>query len=220
MHKNEISSTEIIKVENTIDYNKKLEVKDNTFQKLMFMYSLATRQIENSMKIIKDEYDILYEYNLIHNISTRIKKSESIVRKMESKKLDVTYKNMISNINDIAGIRIICPLKKDIYTVQNIIERMEDINIIKEKDYVKKPKSSGYSSYHIIAEVPVKLSNRNTYVKVEIQIRTITMDFWADIEHDMIYKTDISNSKKNQKEWKECAKLIAKLDNKMMRINS
>ena len=218
MNKKEISSNEMVNVENIINYNKKVEIKDNTFQKLMFIYSLAIRQIENTMKIIQDEYDILYEYKLIDNIKTRIKKPDHIVRKMKDKNLDITYKDMITNINDIAGIRIICPMKKDIYEIQKIIQKMEDIHIIKQKDYVKNPKASGYSSYHIIAEVPVRLSDKNMYIKTEIQIRTKTMDFWAELEHEMIYKND--NSSKKQKEWKECAKLIAKLDNNMMKISS
>ncbi len=220
MKKNQISSNEIVKVENIIDYNKKLEVRDKTFEKLMFVYSLAIRQLEHNIKVIKDEYDILYDYRLIDNIQSRIKSPESIVKKMENKKLELTYKNMMNNINDIAGIRIICPLKKDIYTIQNILEKMDDVNIIKEKDYVKNPKESGYSSYHIVAEVPIKLSQKNTYIKTEIQIRTITMDFWAGLEHKMMYKPNGEINIKNQKEWKKCAKLISKIDEKMMLINN
>ena len=220
MNKNEENFNQIIKVENLLEYNKNLEIHDNTFNKLMYIYSLGLRQLENSINNIKDEYDILYEYNLIESSIARIKKPESIIKKMNNRKLDLTYKNMINNINDIAGIRIICPLEKDVYSVRNILKKMDGINIIKEKDYIKNPKKSGYSSYHIIAEINLRLSEKNTYIKVEIQIRTLAMDYWASMEHKMVYKKNGQIDKKQQSKWKECAKLISKLDNAMMKINN
>ena len=138
---------------------------------------------------------------------------------MESRNLKLTYYNMIENINDIAGIRIICPLKKDIFTIKNLIHDIEDIHILKEKDYITYPKKSGYSSYHLIIEIPVHLSQGNVYVKTEIQIRTIAMDFWANLEHKMKYKPTKSINKKQEKEWISCAKLIHKVDEKMLLLN-
>ena len=133
--------------------------------------------------------------------------------------MELTYKDMIENINDIAGIRIVCPLKKDIVTIKEFLKKLPGVNVLKEKDYITNPKKSGYSSYHLILEVPVMLAKQNIYVKVEVQIRTIAMDFWASLEHKAKYKSDEEISKKESKEWINCAKMINKLDNKMMLLN-
>ena len=212
--------TDLAKVEKYIDYNQKLEKNDETFKKLMFIYSTGIKELQTKMEIIQEEYKIFHNYNLIDHINTRIKTPESIKQKMEKRNLNLNYKEMIENINDIAGIRIICPLKKDIFSIKGLIEKLPNINILTEKDYVTHPKESGYSSYHIIVEVPVTLSKNIVYVKVEIQIRTIAMDFWANLEHKMKYKPEESIDKKTSKEWISCAKIIQKLDNKMMLLNS
>jgi putative GTP pyrophosphokinase len=179
---------ELIKVENFIDYNQKVQIDDKKFEKLMFIYSLAIRELEIKIGIIKDEFRILYNYELIDHIDTRIKTPQSIIDKMKKKNVPITYKNMIEDINDIAGVRVICLSKKDIFYIKDLIKKMPDIDILKEKDYVTYPKKSGYSSYHLIVKVPIALSKNNIYVKVEIQIRTIAMDFWANLEHKMKYK--------------------------------
>lgn len=212
--------TELIEMENFLDYNQDLKVEDKTFEKLMFIYSIAIKELENKMNILKDEFKIFYDYDLIDHINTRIKKPESIIKKMKERNYELTYKEMIENVNDIAGVRIICPLKKDIFSVKNLIGKLPGVNILKEKDYVTHPKESGYSSYHIIAEVPVTLSTNIIYVKVEVQIRTMAMDFWASLEHKMKYKPEELVSKKMSKEWINCAKMINKLDNKMMLLNN
>ncbi|MCI8761049.1 MAG: GTP pyrophosphokinase family protein [Clostridia bacterium] len=209
----------LIKVENFMDYNHTLKVEEKTFQKLMFIYSIAIRELETKIGILKDEFETFYNYNLIDHIDTRVKTTQSIIQKMKKRNIPLTYKNMIENINDIAGIRIICPLKKDIFSIKDIIKNIPNINILKEKDYVTNPKKSGYSSYHIIVEVPVTLSQQNIYVKVEVQVRTIAMDFWSTLEHKMKYKSEEELSKKESKEWINCAKIINKLDNKMMLLN-
>lgn len=209
-----------MQINNFLDYNKKLEVNDKTFEKLMFIYSIAIREIETKIEIMKDEFKIFYNYDLIDHINTRIKTPESIIEKMKKRNLSLNYKEMIKNINDIAGIRIICPLKKDIFSIRNLIKKLPEINILTEKDYVTHPKESGYSSYHLIIEIPVTLSKNIVYVKVEIQIRTIAMDFWASLEHKMKYKPEEEIDKKTSKEWINCAKTIQKLDNRMMLLNS
>lgn len=209
----------LIKVENFMDYNQTLKVEDNTFQKLMFIYSLAIRELETKIGILKDEFKIFYNYDLIDHIDTRIKTPESILHKMEKRNIAFTYKDMIENINDIAGVRIVCPLKKDIFSIKDLVQKLPGVNVLKEKDYVTYPKKSGYASYHLIVEVPITLSKQNIYVKVEIQIRTIAMDFWASLEHKMKYKPEEEISKKEAKEWVNCAKIINKLDNKMMLLN-
>ena len=212
--------TDLMQINNFLDYNKKLEVNDKTFEKLMFIYSIAIRELETKIEIMKDEFKIFYNYDLIDHINTRIKTPESIIEKMKKRNLSLNYKEMIKNINDIAGIRIICPLKKDIFSIRNLIKKLPEINILTEKDYVTHPKESGYSSYHLIIEIPVTLSKNIVYVKVEIQIRTIAMDFWASLEHKMKYKPEEEIDKKSSKEWVNCAKTIQKLDNKMMLLNS
>ena len=212
--------TDLAKVEKYIDYNQKLEKNDETFKKLMFIYSTGIKELQTKMEIIQEEYKIFHNYNLIDHINTRIKTPESIKQKMEKRNLNLNYKEMIENINDIAGIRIICPLKKDIFSIKALIEKLPNINILTEKDYVTHPKESGYSSYHIIVEVPVTLSKNIVYVKVEIQIRTIAMDFWANLEHKMKYKPEESIDKKTSKEWISCPKIIQKLDNKMMLLSN
>lgn len=209
----------LIQVENFIDYNQTLKVEDKTFQKLMFIYATAIRELKTKIEILKDEFKIFYDYDLIDHVDTRIKTTESIVQKMEKRNIPLTYKDMIENINDIAGIRIVCPLKKDIFSIKDLIFKIPGIHILKEKDYITHPKKSGYSSYHLIVEIPIMLSQQNIYVKVEIQIRTIAMDFWSTLEHKMKYKPEEQLNKKESKEWINCAKMINKLDNKMMLLN-
>ena len=217
--KKKVKNNNLIKIENYIEDKQNLKIEDKTFEKLMFIYSVAIRELSTKIEILKDEFKILYDYNLIDHVDTRIKEPDSIINKMKNKNLELNYSNMVENINDIAGIRIICPLKKDIFVIKDLIKKISGINILKEKDYVTYPKKSGYSSYHLIVEVPINLSKNDVYVKVEIQIRTIAMDFWANLEHKMKYKPEEEISKKQSKEWIECAKMITKLDNKMMLLN-
>lgn len=186
--------------------NEKLDVKEEPFEKLMFFYKSALKQLELQMNIIKDEFKLIYNYDLIDHIDTRIKEPKSIVKKMEKKKYDKTYLNLIEKINDIAGIRIVCTLKDDIFFIRDLVKQIPDIHVLKEKDYVTNPKESGYSSYHMIVEVPVKLTQKTIYVKCEIQIRTLAMDFWASFEHKVKYKTKNDVNPKMSKELVSCAK--------------
>ncbi len=196
--------------------NEKLDVKEEPFEKLMFFYKSALKQLELQMNIIKDEFKLIYNYDLIDHIDTRIKEPKSIVMKMEKKKYDKTYLNLIEKINDIAGIRIVCTLKDDIFFIRDLVKQIPDIHVLKEKDYVTNPKESGYSSYHMIVEVPVKLTQKTIYVKCEIQIRTLAMDFWASFEHKVKYKTKNDVNPKMSKELVSCAKMINKFDTKMI----
>ena len=214
-----INNLELIEVKDLIEFNKPIETQDKTFEKLMFIYSIAIRELKIKVEILQEEFKIFYNYELIDHIDTRVKTPESIINKMENKNCNLTYKEMIENINDIAGVRIVCSMKKDIFAIKKLISSIPGINVLKEKDYVTYPKESGYTSYHLIVEIPVRLSNNTIYVKVEIQIRTIAMDFWANLEHKMKYKTDKDINKKVSKEWINCAKIINNLDNKMMRLN-
>lgn len=213
--------SDLIIIENLLaDKEEKLDVKDEPFDKLMFFYKSALEQLTVQMNIIKDEFKIIYNYDLIDHIDTRIKESKSIIKKMEKKKYDKTYLNLIEKINDIAGMRIICTLKDDIFFIKDLIKQIPEIHILQEKDYVTNPKPSGYSSYHIIVEVPVRLSQKVIYVKCEIQIRTLAMEFWASFEHKAKYKTERNVNSKISKELVNCAKMINKFDDKMVTLNS
>ena len=210
--------TDLIKIKNFIDYDKKIQKNDKKFEKLMFIYKMAIKELETKIEIIKDEFKLFYDYDLIDHINKRIKTPNSIMKKMKDKELECTYKNMVGNINDIAGIRVICPLKKDIFSVKNLIQKLPGIKTIKEKDYITNPKKSGYSAYHLVLGVPVVLSQSIIYVKVEVQIRTMAMDFWSSLEHKMKYKTNREITKKISKEWIAYAKMVNKLDNKIMNM--
>ena len=212
-------STNLIEVKNFLDYDKTVKSDDKTFKKLMFVYEMAIKELNTKIEIMKEEFKVFYNYDLIDHINSRIKKPESIINKMKKKECKLTYKEMIENINDIAGIRIICPLKKDIFSVKNQLQKLPGIQIIKEKDYITNPKKSGYSAYHIILGVPVTIAQQVIYVKVEVQIRTMAMDFWSSIEHKMKYKPIEEPDKKTAKEWVACAKMVNKLDNKIMLLN-
>lgn len=182
------------------------------------MYTAALKQLEAKIEVINNEFKTLHKYNPIEHVTSRIKSKESINKKLKKKGLEPTYENLIKTINDVAGIRIICSFIPDIYKIVEMIENMQDITVLRKKDYVTTPKESGYSSYHLIVSVPVSLSMGTINVKVEIQIRTMAMDFWASLEHKIRYKYDKQIPKGIRKELKECAKMTQKLDKRMSHL--
>ena len=208
--------TSLLKIDNFLVETDKINSSDETFNKLMFLYSAALKQLETKMDILKEEFNCFYGCSIIDHTQTRIKKPESIIKKMEDKKYEKTYRNLVEQINDIAGLRVICPIKDNVFTIVDLVKNMPDVNVIKEKDYITKPKKSGYSSYHMIVEIPVPLMKQIIPVKVEIQIRTLAMDFWASLEHDIKYKTNNKLTKKMSNELVKCAKMINKMDDKML----
>lgn len=211
---------DLLKLDNFLTESDKINSSEETFNKLMFIYSAALKQLETKMEILQDEFKYFYGCTVIDHVKTRIKRPESIIKKMESKNYDLTYRNLIEQVNDVAGLRVICPLKDDIFSVVDIIKNMPDISVIKEKDYVTNPKKSGYSSYHLVVEILVPIMKKTIPVKVEIQIRTLAMDFWASLEHDLKYKTNNKISKKISSELVKCAKMINKMDNQMVTISN
>ena len=184
----------------------------------MSIYEKALNEVFNSLVKVKEVLEEVYEYNVINNISKRIKAPNSIINKLKRKHYEVTFENMIENINDIAGIRITCPIKNDIYTLIEIIRNMSDIKVIETKDYISKPKKSGYSGYHMIIEVPIEFKEQIVNIKVEIQLRTMAMDFWATNEHKMRYKSNKKLSKIDSHRLTTYAKIINMLDDKIMEI--
>lgn len=188
------------------------------YKRLTLMYTAALTQLEAKMETINEEFKTLHKYNPIEHISSRIKSKESIYKKLNKKGLAPTYENLVKTINDVAGLRIICSFIPDIYKIVEMLENMQDINVLKKKDYVTTPKESGYSSYHLIVSVPVNLSVGTIDVKVEIQIRTMAMDFWASLEHKINYKYDKNVPKSVKKELRDCAKMTQKLDKRMSNL--
>lgn len=157
-------------------------------------------------------------HEVISKITSRIKSYDSIINKMKKKHIDLTYESLIEKINDIAGLRVVCLLEKDIYKIVNIISRIEDINIIKEKDYIKKRKKSGYSAYHMIIEVPIYIEQKQVWVKVEIQLRTMGMDLWSILEHRINYKSKRKVSKMEKSKLKIYANIISKITKDMSKM--
>ena len=199
-----------------------INIKEKEFDILMNIYTMAINQVLDIINGIQTKYKSVYEDNIINHTTSRIKAPESIIKKMQKKKLELSYRNLVDNINDIAGVRVVCPTKDNIYTIVKIIEKIPNWRIIKLKDYIKSPKKSGYSGYHIIVEVPILMGNKNCkeiFVKVEIQIRTMAMDFWATNEHKMKYKTNKRLSYWDSKRLMVYAKILKILDDKFMKIN-
>ena len=196
-----------------------IDVKENDFQKLMNIYEMAMNKVKNDLEDVKKSLNNFYQYDVINNINCRIKTPDSIIKKMKRKQYGLNYKNLIENINDIAGIRIVCPFKSDIQKVVEIIEEDPNLEILEEKDYIKAHKKSGYSGYHIIAQTPVNIGDAFANVKTEIQIRTMAMDFWSSAEHKIKYKANHKLSKSDSKKMVRYAKIINKLDDRMMEIH-
>ena len=162
----------------------------------------------------------IYNYDVISNIESRIKTPDSIVKKMKKKNYDLNYEELIKNINDVAGIRIVCPFKTDIFKIKEVIEKNSNLEILEVKDYVNTPKKSGYSGLHIIAQTPVNIGDTVAQVKVEIQIRTMAMDFWSTTEHKIKYKAKNKLSIIDSIKMVQYAKIVNKLDEKITKINS
>lgn len=168
------------------NYTRELEKLDN----IMIKYISALKILETQIEIINDDFKYIKKYNPIEHVKTRIKTADSIINKLRKNNLDFTIENVINYINDIIGVRIICSFKEDVYELIDILKKSKNIKVINEKDYINNPKTSGYRSYHMIIEVPVELINEKTYVKAEIQIRTLAMDLWASLDHKLSYKSE------------------------------
>ena len=190
----------------------------SNFRQIMMIYNCALREVKTKFEVLNDDLSIKNSRNPIEMIKTRIKKPESIAQKLYRKGYDISIDSIITNLNDVAGIRIICSFIDDIYEVSEMFIKQDDVKVIEIKDYIKNPKSNGYRSYHMIVEIPVFFADRKQMVKVEVQFRTIAMDFWASLEHQMKYKKDIENPDDIITELKSCADIISETDNMMMQI--
>lgn len=189
-----------------------------SYRELMMMYTCAIKEIRTKFDVLNTEFNVRYQRNPINFINTRIKRSSSIIEKLEKKGLPFTLKNIEENIKDVAGVRVICSYVDDIYELARTFVQQDDITLIEEKDYIANPKPNGYRSLHLIVKVPVFFSNQTKDMKVEVQIRTIAMDFWASLEHQLKYKQEVKNEQQIIDELRECADVIAKTDERMLGI--
>ena len=191
----------------------------HTWEEVTLIYHSALKQINTKIEILNDEFQQVHRYNPIEHIKSRIKTSESIVKKLKRHVYESTIENMVKYINDIAGIRVICSFSADIYQIADMISNQSDIKVIAVKDYIMNPKASGYRSYHMVVTVPVYLSDRIIDAKVEIQIRTVAMDFWASLEHKIQYKFEGNAPAHINSELLECAHMVSELDTRMLSLN-
>ncbi|AOZ95579.1 putative GTP pyrophosphokinase [Butyrivibrio hungatei DSM 14810] len=191
----------------------------NTWEEVNLLYNAALKQITTKIEILNEEFQEVHRYNPIEHVKARVKAPESIVKKLKRNGYESTIGNMVRYVNDIAGIRIICSFTSDIYRIAEMISNQKDIQVITVKDYIMNPKNSGYRSYHMIVSLPVYLSDRIVNVKVEIQIRTVAMDFWASLEHKIQYKFEGKAPGHINEELTECAEMVANLDARMLQLN-
>lgn len=188
----------------------------DSWKTIIFLYNAALKEVGTKLEILNDEFQHVHQYNPIEHIKTRIKTPDSIVKKLKRYGHETSIENMVRYVNDIAGVRLICSFTSDIYRLAEMIGNQSDLKVLSIKDYIKNPKESGYKSYHMLVSVPIFLSDSVVDTKVEIQIRTIAMDFWASLEHDIRYKVDKTKLPEGiNEEMFECAGKIAEIDRQM-----
>ena len=188
------------------------------FMRTMMQYECAMLEIKTKLDVLNKELSLQKSRNPFETIKCRIKSPESILEKMKKNRIPLTIEDMEKNLNDIAGIRVICSFPDDIYMLADCLLAQDDITLVAKKDYIKKPKPNGYRSLHLIVEVPIFLTDEKKPVRVEVQFRTIAMDFWASLEHKMKYKKDIEKAESIANELYYCAELITQLDGRMQQI--
>lgn len=202
-----------------IDFMKENKLPMET---LMAYYRCAIMEIETKFKVLNEQFSLRYDRNPIESIKTRMKSMESIMKKMRNKNLPLTLEAIEESIRDVAGVRVVCSFQDDIYMLADCLLQQDDITLIERKDYIQNPKESGYRSLHLIIEVPIFLQNEKRNMKVEVQLRTIAMDFWASLEHKLRYKKNIPDAEAEQlaRELVECAQISSALDSRMQGIKN
>ncbi len=191
----------------------------DSWETVIFLYNSALKEVGTKLEILNDEFRHIHNYNPIEYIKSRIKTPESIVKKLKRNHYESTIENMVNHVNDIAGIRLVCSFTSDIYRLAEMIGRQNDLTVVSVKDYIKNPKDSGYKSYHMLVTVPIFLTDRVIDTRVEIQIRTIAMDFWASLEHKIYYKFEGDAPEYISRDLRECAGIVSMLDAKMLSLN-
>lgn len=195
--------------------------KEERFTQIMMMYSCAIREVQTKLEVLNDDLKSRYQRNPIHSIKSRIKKPVSLAKKLEKKGLTVCVDSIQGNINDVAGVRVICSFVDDIYTIAEMLTSQTDITLIRQKDYIENPKPNGYRSLHLIVEIPVFFADKMREMRVEVQIRTIAMDYWASLDHQLRYKKDDMEEeyrREIEERLKRCADLLTETDTEMLNI--
>ena len=192
--------------------------QETEFRQMMMMYSCSIKEIKTKLQVLNDELSIKRQRNPIEFIKTRVKQPDSIASKLRRKGYPVTVQSVFENLSDVAGVRVICAFIDDIYKVADMLTAQDDIELIKRKDYIKNPKMNGYRSLHLIIEVPVFFSDHKEQIRVEVQIRTIAMDCWASLEHQLKYKKDIDDAESIMYELRACADVINRTDYHMQSL--
>ena len=219
MNPNSELNQSIVKVPNLVSVPDPLINQAYKFQEAMMMYTCAIREVKTKLEVLNDELSVRNSRNPIELVKSRVKKPVSIVEKLTRRDLPVSLESMMENLDDVAGIRVICSFLDDIYAVADMLARQDDVHIIAIKDYIRQPKSNGYRSYHMIVEIPVFFSDQKKWMRVEVQIRTMAMDFWASLDHQLKYKKEMQvYSQEISEELRECADVIALTDQKMLNI--
>src|SRR5699024_960822 len=203
---------------NAINVNRLKEVEKD-LKRFLMLYKFGLEEIKTKINILNEEFKYIHDYNPIEHVKSRIKSPESIFKKLSRKNLDISLYSIEKNIKDIAGIRIVCSFISDIYIISEMLQNQKDLKIIRYKDYIKNPKPNGYKSLHLILQVPVFMSDGVEKVYVEVQIRTIGMDFWASLEHKIYYKYDKDVPQNLEDELKETARIVSDLDKRMEGLN-
>ena len=198
------------------------EILESTqsYVKLMMCYRCAIKEVETKLQVLNEEFSLQYNRNPFESIKSRVKSSYSILEKLKRKGYEINVKNIEENLSDVAGIRVVCSFKEDIYHIEKMLAKQDDIIVLERKDYIEKPKPNGYRSLHLILDIPIFLSNEKKHMKVEVQFRTIAMDFWASLEHKMKYKKDIEDANEIAEELRICAEAISEIDHKMQEIRN
>jgi putative GTP pyrophosphokinase len=190
------------------------------FEELMMMYSCAIKEVQTKFEVLNSDFSVRYKRNPIEFIQSRIKTPTSIANKLAKNGCTVSAENIMNNMNDVAGIRVICSFIDDIYAVAEKLISQDDITLINAKDYISHPKPNGYRSLHLIVEVPVFFADHTRDMRVEVQIRTIAMDFWASLDHQLRYKKDVENVEEISADLKHCADVITQTDKEMQAIKN
>ena len=202
-----------------MDTPMKLHEGVDIWSTVIFLYNSALKEVGTKLEILNDEFQHVHQYNPIEYIKRRIKTPESIVKKLKRNGYEVSIDSMVNHVNDIAGIRIVCSFTSDIYRLAEMIGKQNDLTVVSIKDYIKHPKESGYKSFHMLVTVPIFLSDRVVDTKVEIQIRTMAMDFWASLEHKIYYKFEGNAPEYISSDLKDCSEIVSMLDAKMLQLN-
>jgi len=216
--KDNVNQVNNINVIDTYEYRLEMSEKLQDFFELRQLYNAAIREVRSKLETLDEEFHVRYNHNPIHHIECRLKTPQSIFEKLKRKGHEISVDSIRKNLTDVAGIRVICNYIEDIYTIAELLLRQDDITLIRKRDYIANPKENGYRSLHLVIQIPIFLSDRKELVPVEVQIRTITMDCWASLEHQLMYKSAKALPDYLRAQLKECAEAMNNIDLKMQSI--